>query len=143
MPHARLELKVLAICRTHCKSPAGLYLAMKPAGAMSFFFPAEDGIRDGTVTGVQTCALPISAALIGSAWEKQTTTPPACAVPSTSSAPTIRACISWKLSPSGKRKADGLCCTLCHSRSEERRVGREGSCRCGGGGAWKYVMGCA
>src|SRR5438309_11970320 len=25
-----------------------------------FFFAAEDGIRDGTVTGVQTCALPIS-----------------------------------------------------------------------------------
>src|SRR6266568_6172666 len=29
---------------------------------MVFFFQAEDGIRDGTVTGVQTCALPISAA---------------------------------------------------------------------------------
>src|SRR2546427_2118215 len=27
----------------------------------SFFFQAEDGIRDLTVTGVQTCALPISA----------------------------------------------------------------------------------
>src|SRR5438876_8466180 len=25
-----------------------------------FFFQAEDGIRDGRVTGVQTCALPIS-----------------------------------------------------------------------------------
>src|SRR5439155_13483529 len=25
-----------------------------------FFFQAEDGIRDGHVTGVQTCALPIS-----------------------------------------------------------------------------------
>src|SRR2546430_5044573 len=28
-----------------------------------FFFQAEDGIRDLTVTGVQTCALPISIAL--------------------------------------------------------------------------------
>src|SRR2546427_10212692 len=28
---------------------------------MCFFFQAEDGIRDLTVTGVQTCALPISA----------------------------------------------------------------------------------
>src|SRR5689334_23478814 len=28
-----------------------------------FFFQAEDGIRDGTVTGVQTCALPISRVL--------------------------------------------------------------------------------
>src|SRR2546430_1039352 len=27
--------------------------------AVSFFFQAEDGIRDLTVTGVQTCALPI------------------------------------------------------------------------------------
>src|SRR5207248_7297327 len=27
--------------------------------AISFFFQAEDGIRDRTVTGVQTCALPI------------------------------------------------------------------------------------
>src|SRR5688572_30039223 len=26
---------------------------------ISFFFQAEDGIRDLTVTGVQTCALPI------------------------------------------------------------------------------------
>src|SRR2546427_6868980 len=30
-----------------------------------FFFQAEDGIRDLTVTGVQTCALPISLGLIG------------------------------------------------------------------------------
>src|SRR5689334_24708666 len=27
--------------------------------AFCFFFQAEDGIRDGTETGVQTCALPI------------------------------------------------------------------------------------
>src|SRR3989338_7757126 len=31
-----------------------------PSFSFSFFFQAEDGIRDGTVTGVQTCALPIS-----------------------------------------------------------------------------------
>src|SRR2546430_10776527 len=29
-------------------------------GGFVFFFQAEDGIRDLTVTGVQTCALPIS-----------------------------------------------------------------------------------
>src|SRR6266481_9144799 len=29
------------------------------AASLFFFFQAEDGIRDGTVTGVQTCALPI------------------------------------------------------------------------------------
>src|SRR5690625_6265530 len=30
-----------------------------------FFFQAEDGIRDGHVTGVQTCALPICGGYIG------------------------------------------------------------------------------
>src|SRR5438309_8623399 len=30
-----------------------------PARRFDYFFQAEDGIRDGTVTGVQTCALPI------------------------------------------------------------------------------------
>src|SRR3989454_11000786 len=30
-----------------------------------FFFQAEDGIRDYKVTGVQTCALPILAHLVG------------------------------------------------------------------------------
>src|SRR5439155_7187469 len=37
---------------------------IQEGGALySFFFQAEDGIRDGHVTGVQTCALPISAVL--------------------------------------------------------------------------------
>src|SRR5207253_8583227 len=35
-----------------------LLLMMKSEN--DFFFQAEDGIRDGHVTGVQTCALPIS-----------------------------------------------------------------------------------
>src|SRR2546430_13429721 len=63
-----------------------------------FFFQAEDGIRDLTVTGVQTCALPISIS-----WEMRTTlagpywvSPPA----------TIFTPIWW-------------------ARSEERRVGKE------------------
>src|SRR5688572_31258363 len=34
-------------------------LASVVALPLSFFFQAEDGIRDLTVTGVQTCALPI------------------------------------------------------------------------------------
>src|SRR5205085_3704821 len=36
------------------------------SGQRVFFFQAEDGIRALTVTGVQTCALPISAAAGGS-----------------------------------------------------------------------------
>src|SRR5215510_15611605 len=35
-----------------------------------FFFQAEDGIRDGHVTGVQTCALPISRACIARSWSR-------------------------------------------------------------------------
>ena len=31
---------------------------------LSFFFQAEDGIRDDLVTGVQTCALPISSIMV-------------------------------------------------------------------------------
>src|SRR5437016_9203909 len=34
------------------------------ASLVLFFFQAEDGIRDWSVTGVQTCALPISDILI-------------------------------------------------------------------------------
>src|SRR2546430_5502536 len=36
-----------------------LLLYRYSGGRMFFFFQAEDGIRDLTVTGVQTCALPI------------------------------------------------------------------------------------
>src|SRR5438093_1443747 len=32
---------------------------MRAMSEFFFFFQAEDGIRDGSVTGVQTCALPI------------------------------------------------------------------------------------
>ena len=38
-----------------------------------FFFQAEDGIRDDLVTGVQTCALPISSGFVSNnpeAWFK-------------------------------------------------------------------------
>src|SRR5256886_8963424 len=40
----------------------GIPLIITTAGDLYFFFffQAEDGIRDLTVTGVQTCALPIS-----------------------------------------------------------------------------------
>src|SRR6516164_10285877 len=63
-----------------------------------FFFQAEDGIRDGTMTGVQTCALPISAALAG---------PEAC------------------LLRRGGRGVEADILPLGGDRSEERRVGKE------------------
>src|SRR5690625_5969410 len=37
-----------------------LYCILDQSYFWFFFFQAEDGIRDGHVTGVQTCALPIS-----------------------------------------------------------------------------------
>src|SRR3712207_2250631 len=42
-----------------------------------FFFQAEDGIRDIGVTGVQTCALPISEAYLGEKVERAVITVPA------------------------------------------------------------------
>src|SRR5579862_10001045 len=60
-----------------------------------FFFQAEDGIRDGTVTGVQTCALPICLCCL--AWKP--------------------AAVAW-MAPGRRRQ-------LSLSRSEERRVGKE------------------
>src|SRR5437870_14113 len=41
-------------------------LSVRASFAFDFFFQAEDGIRDGHVTGVQTCALPIFCRLSGS-----------------------------------------------------------------------------
>src|SRR2546430_13745814 len=35
-------------------------MQLEASSCVAFFFQAEDGIRDLTVTGVQTCALPIS-----------------------------------------------------------------------------------
>src|SRR2546430_11175700 len=56
-----------------------------------FFFQAEDGIRDLTVTGVQTCALPISLQ------SPSATRPP---LPSPSPTPTP---INWSGDPMLKR----------------------------------------
>src|SRR5688572_31196011 len=71
-----------------------------------FFFQAEDGIRDLTVTGVQTCALPIlSEVRAGSLWTARAAgpvprVPPRFGLPSRGfSSPPLR--------------------------SEERRVGKE------------------
>src|SRR2546430_13191858 len=51
--------------RQRQKLPPAANCTILPLGVVDllfFFFQAEDGIRDLTVTGVQTCALPISTA---------------------------------------------------------------------------------
>src|SRR5688572_33245007 len=77
-----------------------------------FFFQAEDGIRDLTVTGVQTCALPI---LICS---KRSRPCRRCSAPS----PSPTACRPRRCKPSASRSPAS---PASRSRSEERRVGKE------------------
>src|SRR5690348_17388486 len=76
-----------------------------------FFFQAEDGIRDGRVTGVQTCALPICSRI--SARRR--------ASASTSVRPASRAFTKLLTSVS----AWALVSPSNEMRSEERRVGKE------------------
>src|SRR5258708_18761523 len=79
-----------------------------------FFFQAEDGIRDDLVTGVQTCALPISIPALRDF--PLGATPIAC--------PPFRAIAIRKYqSHSVPRLARLMDCRA--SRSEERRVGKE------------------
>src|SRR5690349_21978942 len=80
-----------------------------------FFFQAEDGIRDLYVTGVQTCALPISSARRASA----------------RAAPASRRSTSSRPPPpAGTPSAPpGSSSPTRSSRSEERRVGKGGGCR--------------
>src|SRR5690625_7431550 len=95
-----------------------------------FFFQAEDGIRDGHVTGVQTCALPISLLPIF---------PPAASIPGWAAwlvslkswplrsrnwlrrwRPLKAAAARWTTAASGP-----LACMKTSPRSEERRVGKD------------------
>src|SRR2546430_7424524 len=74
-----------------------------------FFFQAEDGIRDLTVTGVQTCALPISILTRPLASADRKAVPALPGSRRVSSTSTI--------SPGD--------CGATNTRSEERRVGKE------------------
>src|SRR2546430_10324615 len=85
-----------------------------------FFFQAEDGIRDLTVTGVQTCALPIFAlgilGLFIFNWDRKVRTSKALWI---SVIWMILAASASKWLQSGPRSA------VDQFRSEERRVGKE------------------
>src|SRR5690606_40048709 len=93
-----------------------------------FFFQAEDGIRDFHVTGVQTCALPISRT---------------ARAPRSASTPEVAAKRVWQISSVKRSGGSSRYCPRpatssrvrrphrCRgtSRSEERSVGKEGRCR--------------
>src|SRR5688572_31322622 len=83
-----------------------------------FFFQAEDGIRDLTVTGVQTCALPISLGRNTSSSGGEYGT-------GVSSAATIRMGASRNSNASSWMIAATDSPIEPVRRSEERRVGKE------------------
>src|SRR5439155_17408234 len=92
-----------------------------------FFFQAEDGIRDGHVTGVQTCALPILLfAKPVRAEVPKGDLPPFIADPNNDKAVTVS---GWNEEELGKALDDFTAHDTSGSRSEERRVGKE--CRSG------------
>src|SRR5699024_12117278 len=90
-------------------------------GEYVFFFQAEDGIRDRNVTGVQTCALPISAGRSGSKLSCARLAPMSIKYMAQITHPNVFSVRSPKyLTCLEKKKMQCLC------RSEERRVGKEG-----------------
>src|SRR5690625_8038186 len=82
-----------------------------------FFFQAEDGIRDGHVTGVQTCALPISKSSFNGKYV------PNASNESKYSTGCSKVTFNVKSSSASTLNSSGSL------RSEERRVGKE--CRSG------------
>src|SRR3712207_7528862 len=89
---------------------------MIESGSLRLFclFQAEDGIRDIGVTGVQTCALPISTS-------KSITTVrlPRCA------RPVAKAALVVDLPTPPLPDVTTITCAMALLRSEERRVGKE------------------
>src|SRR5438105_7321883 len=62
-PMSRRGLRPILLMIAIVSKQAVIACAPEPMLVSSFFFQAEDGIRDPLVTGVQTCALPISTAM--------------------------------------------------------------------------------
>src|SRR5205085_5628783 len=91
---------------------------------LCFFFQAEDGIRDLTVTGVQTCALPICT-LFPEGFVAPTAHCVATTNPSGNKVPTAGS------NPKSGQNPDGFFQLVASDncgdddRSEERRVGKE------------------
>src|SRR5690625_6352861 len=88
---------------------------------MKFLFQAEDGIRDGHVTGVQTCALPIST----------TSTVPYATCRAKADTPRKVSRFCRRKIENAPRSARVIPPVPPIRRSEERRVGKEGRARRG------------
>src|SRR5690348_17935905 len=100
-----------------------------------FFFQAEDGIRDGRVTGVQTCALPISISHTAFAVAFPALLYVAC------NALNIGKLAKWFTGKDGLEYvalSAYLLAGLC--RSEERRVGKECSSLWASSGKQQRIM---
>src|SRR2546422_7776097 len=88
------------------------YLDVSVFYCFFFFFQAEDGIRDVAVTGVQTCALPISTSPSSAATIRNTSPPRTSVAPCMTSRCCISACISsiiatWRRSRTPRRREIG------------------------------------
>src|SRR5690348_18509789 len=81
-------------------------------GSSLFFFQAEDGIRDGRVTGVQTCALPI--------WQPRNNEAARRASTGASDPLARTEKAYWS-----QEDSEVLSGQVLNQRSEERRVGKE------------------
>src|SRR5206468_11905421 len=90
-----------------------------------FFFQAEDGIRDLIVTGVQTCALPIPLAFSHSC--RNGRRPTGASPPTPWSSSTRGGTSAGKSRTATSIATKAAPCT----RSEERRVGKEGAAHSG------------
>src|SRR5258708_10806810 len=91
-------------------------------GVVFFFFQAEDGIRDDLVTGVQTCALPISLNFTVT----QGTSPGFVTVYAANQPTPATSTLNYA---AGQTRANNAVAALASDtsglRSEERRVGKE------------------
>src|SRR2546430_7757109 len=97
-----------------------------------FFFQAEDGIRDLTVTGVQTCALPICGRELAVGGCQRATAGQGCGGQrgdpgrtESSSFHVFPPTVSPKRAPPAFRPSSAGRARAKAARSEERRVGKE------------------
>src|SRR5690349_22080117 len=111
----------------HAPSPSSRY-ATSPHRWSFFFFQAEDGIRDLYVTGVQTCALPISAGATGAQGPTGPQGPTGADGATGANGATGAAGAAGATGATGAQGPTGPQGPA-GPRSEERRVGKEGRSR--------------